>query len=77
MTGINAQNSNDGAQEKMKSSKNGDVNGLLESAVVSELKKKSGVMDPMIYDDIKYPEIYSTIRDKMKYLRDTGDKDFS
>ena len=36
-----------------------------------------GVIDPVSYDNIRYPEIYASIRNKMKYIRDTEDANFS
>jgi hypothetical protein len=42
-----------------------------------ELKNSNGVIDPILLDGLKYPEIYMTIRDKMKFVRDTEDENFS
>ncbi len=50
-----------------------NVQELLEYAVHSELKNSSGVINPISYDSIRYPEIYAAIRDAMKYQRTLKD----
>lgn len=34
-------------------------------------------MDPIVYSNIKYPEIYAVVRDRMKYMRNSEDTNYS
>lgn len=64
------------AKNQSKYKKNQNINDLLFQSIQQEMKNQSNVINPVSYDDMKYPEIYSAIRDKMKYLRDVQDSDF-
>ena len=56
---------------------NSNLPELLNQSIKSELQNASGVIDPVAYTDIKYPDIYTAIRDRMKHMRDMGDADYA
>ncbi len=56
---------------------NSNLPELLNESIKSELQNASGVIDPIFYADLKYPEIYAAIRNRMKYMRDIEDADIT
>ena len=49
---------------------------LLNQSVKSELRNASGVIDPIAYTNLRYPEIYAAVRDRMKHMRSMEDVDY-
>lgn len=66
----------DNLPEDRKSKNPSWINSLLENAVQWELKNNIGVISPVSYDEMTYPDIYQAVRGKMKYLQRTQDSDF-
>ncbi len=60
--------------EKIDSKKNlWNIQSLLIQSIKWELWNVSGVIDAMSYNHLKYPEIYATVRDRMKYMKNSDD----
>lgn len=77
MTTPNTPQDDHEAKNESKYRKNQNINDLLAQSIRQEMKNGSNVINPVSYDGMRYPDIYSAIRDKMKYLRDTLDSDFT
>lgn len=77
MTNPNVPEKENESQESIQKGKSESVNELLKTAVVSELQNVSQVIDPIQYSNIKYPDIYTNVRDKMKHLRNNSEVDYS
>lgn len=58
-----------------KETKKYNIQDLLIQGVTSSLKNNSNVIDPIAYDTLQFPEVYISIRNKMKYLREATDAD--
>ena len=63
--------------EKITLQSNKNIELLLQEAMQSELKNDSGIINPVLYDGISYSDISTTIREKMKYLRDSSDGEYT
>jgi hypothetical protein len=77
MSTINTSDSKESSEWEKNKKNSGNIQSLLSESVEMELKNSNGVIDPILLDGLKYPEIYMTIRDKMKFVRDTEDENFS
>ncbi|NRH20659.1 hypothetical protein HOO68_01300 [Candidatus Gracilibacteria bacterium] len=77
MTTPNTPQDDPEAKNESKYRKNQNINDLLVQSIQQEMKNGSNVISPVSYDEMRYPEIYNAVRDKMKYLRDVNDADFT
>jgi hypothetical protein len=73
MTNPNAPQSNESVEKIKNKVSKGDINSLIFEWVKAELKNNNGVVDPLEYNNISYPDIYNKIRERMKSVRELWD----
>ena len=65
MTNPNAPQPNESIEQLKNKVSKSDISRLILEWVKAELRNNNGVIDPIEYNSISYPNIYSKIRDKI------------